>query len=127
MADFAARMEGELAIDDDYMEANFANPDAVIDVVKRTPIAAFLPASQTVPLQGANHSFMTRGVSVDYARDTSGSIDTDATHGTLNRCLHNEQAGQNVLRRYQCAITHQHGIRFIYPYLSTARGISLYD
>lgn len=125
MADFAARAETELAIKDSYMEANYDNPTAVIDCIKRTPEAAFEDVSLKICMPGAQVSFVGRGLTIDYARDDRGGTDADSTMATLNRSLICQQVGQSVLRRYACGITHPHGIRFIYPYQSTARGISI--
>ena len=126
MADFAARAETELRLDDTYLEANLNNQLAVIDVVERTPVEAFVNAHLTVPASGANGRFNPRYVSIDNSR-TAGEQGDDATRAWINRSLQNTNAGRQVRQLYLCGMLHPQSLRQIYPYLTTARGISIYS
>ena len=122
MADMTARAETELRISDTYLDAHFSDSSAVIDVVERTPIEAFIEAHRTVPASGGMGRFNIRGISVDQEKD-----DIDATYSYVNRALLNNGANRNVLRRYVCGPMQPESVTHIYPLNTTARGISVYS
>ena len=117
-----AGAEGELVLSDVYLDAHAGDGAAQIDLERRLPLAAFDQASRTIPASGPNKRFYMRGISCD-----GTATDGDATSARINRSLLNTAEVHNrVVRRYVCGITHPHKIRFIYPFSTTARGISIY-
>lgn len=124
MSDFSARAETELRISDDYLEANFTNPAAVINCAERLPAEAFIAAHQTVPGTKGSRTgtiFQIRGMSINGARG-----DSTATTANVNRALYNNDVNKNCIARRSCGIIHPESVRFIYPLNTTARGISVF-
>lgn len=121
MSDVAGA-EGELVLDDAFLDANSADGTVEIDLEQRLPLNAFVPGCRLIPPNGPMGRFKIRGISVD-----GSATDADATTATVCRGLLNTQnATQRITRRYVCGITHPHKIRFVYPFGTTARGISFY-
>ena len=115
-----ARAETELLIDNDYLDANANDADAVIDVVKRIPVEAFITAHRRVAPNGMDKTFHPKGVHID-----NESGDADASFAWINRSVYAHQLRQNARQRYACGMTHPEAIRYIYPRTTTARGIHI--
>ena len=112
----------ELRISDDYMTAHWDDPNAVIDVMLRTPTEAFEATSLTVARSGSRGEFNQIGVKIN---QTAG--DDDAASAWLDRSTKNNGPGASYRSRYACGIMHPESIRTIRPYQSNARGISIFS
>lgn len=110
----------ELRISDQYMDDHWDDQDAVIDVMLRTPDAAFEATSLKVARSGSRGEFNQIGLKINR---TAG--DADATHAWLDRSLKNNGPESSYRNRYVCAVVHPESIRTIRPYQSNARGISI--
>jgi hypothetical protein len=117
----SAPTDGRLRISDDYLVANAANANAVIDVEKMTPIAAFEFCGDA-RRDGNNIHFAPRGIHVDYG--TVDQADPLGQYAVVNGCLRNES--RPMLERLTCGQTHPNRYKFIYPMGTTARGIKIH-
>ena len=120
-----ARAETELRISDTYLDAHTGNDGVVIDVIERTPVAAFVTSALTLPANGANGRFDMKAISINDAT-VSRVNDPTAAYAHINRCVKNQELGDQNVQRLTCGNLHPISIRYIYPYLTTARGISIY-
>jgi hypothetical protein len=126
MSNFSARAETELKLDDEWMEAHYNDEKAEVDCFNRTPIEAFAPNCRTAPCNGANGRFAPRMFRLGAGREQGGGVDMTATAAVINKAPLNHQSGRSFVDRYTCAVLHHEGLRYIYPYRTTARDISIY-
>jgi len=122
-AGIAAGASGRVQILDSYLDAHSADHDAIINVAALLPAEAFNTVE--VPCMGRAHgasaksSFACRGIKV------GSDTDAQATVGVVNSKLNNDPIWME--EPYVFGIQHSSWIRFIRPFGTTARGITLYQ
>lgn len=107
-----------VVISDDWMATNKDNPDAYIDCKKRLSSPTGAVVDDRFPVDDLAGRFNPRALSID-GDDSSDS----ATSAWLNCIYEDERVAHR--ERYICAITHPEQVKVIYPYNSTARGITI--
>jgi len=119
-----AGSEQRIKINDDYLNANSGNTNAVIDLLELTPPAAFQKESRRLPNAGRMGKFEPRGISCDGSKTNNGSTDLTASSAFVNA---KEKSEQHFLQqRYNCGMIHAARITKIKPFNTTARGIIIH-
>ena len=119
----SAPAEGRAMISDDYLDDNAGSTGAKADIdsLNLTPAEAFV--NTQFPKTGASGLTEPRGLSINAALDSSENPDLTATSGNVNGRYKNDPAGNEMVERFACGITHPCRFRMIRPRNTTARGI----
>lgn len=124
-----APADGHIIIDDDFLEAHTTDDGTVIDVIAMTPPEAFLNVAHD-RIQGGGrrmmNAFDSRAIKVTGVYEDR-AMDYDATHAEINWCLRNDPEAYPDVDSLTPRVLYPLRARFIYPYLTTARGIRIYS
>ena len=113
--------ESRLRISDDYLN----NQTDLIDLVKRTPAAAFVNTVE-FPCLAPNGHFNPRYISIDGDNGgAQGALDITATEATVNMRLQGE--AEQLPQTIASHVLHGMKVRAIDPTNTTARGICIHQ
>lgn len=125
---FNDRAEMEIKISDTYLDANAADKNAIIDILKLTPEAAFenhTLAQTGVSRAGLAARFEPRWIKISQVINLQGVIDESLYSGWINKRLKSNPAHNYNTERYLIGIDHPESVGYIRPFGTTARGIVL--
>lgn len=120
-AGISAPAEQTLYISDKWLDEHGNNPNSAIDIIERTPAAAF-ETTINIPTTGGRGRFEPRGVSIN-ACLSEGKADDTLTFAYIKRCLKNDP--KPVRLKYTTGTIHSDRPIKIYAEGTTARGIAI--
>lgn len=125
---FNVRAEMEIKISDTYLNDNSLNQNAIIDILKLTPEAAFenhTLAQTGVSRAGLAARFEPRWIKISQVIGAQGVIDESLNRGWINKRLKSNPEYNYNTEQYLIGMDHPESVGYIRPFGTTARGIVL--